>query len=375
MDARAERWLRLVHAPGVGHGRRRRLLAGFGDIDRIAGASPGELRGAGVRAEAAAVLRGDDCPAGLRADLDWAAAPGCHLLTPDHPDWPTRLSTLDDTPPVLYVRGDPEVLGQPALAIVGSRNPTPAGAETAHQLAHHLAAAGLVIVSGLAYGIDAAAHEGALAAGGLTVAVAGTGVDRIYPARHAELARRIAAEGALVSELPIGTAPARAAFPQRNRIVTGLCLGTLVVEAAVQSGSLVSARHAMEQGREVFAIPGSIHSPLARGCHRLIRQGAKLVETAEDILEELAPQIAAPTRGEPRAATAGTAAMDPPEQAEAAADPEYAQVLAALDWEPRGVDDIAGRAGLGPGEVASMLLRLELDGVIRTVPGGLYQRR
>ncbi len=375
MDARAERWLRLVHAPSVGHARRRRLLAGLGDIDRIAGAATGELRGLGISGEAAAVLRGDECPAGLQADLDWAAAPGCHLLTPDHPDWPPRLSTLDDMPPVLYVRGDPEVLRQPALAIVGSRNPTPAGAETAHQLAHHLAAAGLVIVSGLAHGIDAAAHEGALAAGGLTVAVAGTGVDRVYPARHAQLARRIADEGALISELPIGTPPSRAAFPQRNRIVTGLCLGTLVVEAAVQSGSLVSARHAMEQGREVFAIPGSIHSPLARGCHRLIRQGAKLVETAEDILEELGPQIATPTRGEPRGAVSETTAKDGQVPDDAAPDPEYAQVLEALDWEPRGVDDIASRAGLGPGEVASMLLRLELDGVIRTVPGGLYQRR
>lgn len=371
MDARADRWLRLVHAPGIGHGRRRRLLAELGDIDRITGTSSRDLRKLGVSAQAAAVLHGDEHPAGLEADLQWATTPGCHLVTPDHRDWPSRLAALDDPPALLYVRGDPEVLRQPALAIVGSRNPTPAGAETASQLAHHLAAAGLVIVSGMAYGIDAAAHEGALAAGGLTVAVAGTGIDRVYPARHAELARRIAREGALVSELPVGTPPARAAFPQRNRIVTGLCLGTLVVEAAVQSGSLVSARHAMEQGSEVFAIPGSIHSPLARGCHRLIRQGAKLVETADDILEELGPQIALPARA--------AADQDQPRRAgdddQADDDADYATVLNALDWEPRGVDDIASRSGQPAGEVASMLLRLELDGRIRIVPGGLYQRR
>lgn len=371
MTGRPEYWLRLTHAPGVGPVTARRLLARFGDIDAVTRASRGDLEHAGLDPAAAAVLQGHTTPAGLRRDLAWAEAAGHHLLTVEHPAYPARLRALPNPPAVLYVHGDPEVLAQPALAIVGSRNPTPAGAETAAELARHLAAAGLVIVSGLALGIDAAAHEGALAGGGLTVAIAGTGLDRVYPASHADLARRIAVEGALAAELPLGTRPSRTAFPQRNRIVTGLCVGTLIVEAAVQSGSLISARHAMEQGREVFAVPGSIHNPLARGCHRLIRQGAKLVETADDILEELAPQIGPP---EPVAASGAT---DPAaaESGADARDPEYARILAALDWEPRGVDEIAGGAGLAVDAVASMLLRLELDGVIRTLPGGLYQRR
>lgn len=380
MDERTERWLRLLHAPGVGHGRRRRLFELLGDIEAITHAPARELRRAGLSGAAAAVVRGDDRPAGIDHDLAWAAqAADRHLLTPDHPAWPPRLAALHDPPPVLYVRGDPEVLSLPALAIVGSRTPTGAGADTAHEFARHLAAAGLTIVSGLALGIDAAAHEGALAAGGLTVAIAGTGLDRVYPARHADLARRITAEGALAAELPIGTRVTREAFPQRNRIVTGLSLGTLVVEAAVQSGSLISARHALEQGTDVFAIPGSIHNPLARGCHRLIRQGAKLVETADDVLEELGPLIAAApawasgaSGGEPEIAASGSA------DAETTAknpDPDTERILATLDWEPRAVDDIAARSGLAPSVVASVLLRLELDGRIRAVAGGFYQRR
>lgn len=373
MDARAELWLRLVHAPGVGAARRRRLLERCGDLDTAIAAPAGELRALGLGDDAIAVLRGRERPSGIARDLAWADNAGCELLTPEHPSWPARLRALPDPPAVLYVRGDPEVLALPALAIVGSRSPTAAGRETATDLACHLATAGLVITSGLALGIDAAAHEGALAAGGLTVAVAGTGLDRVYPARHADLARRITTEGALVSELPLGTRPSREAFPQRNRIVTGLSLGTLVVEAAMKSGSLISARHAMEQGSEVFAIPGSIHNPLARGCHRLIRQGAKLVETADDVLEELGPQIAGleTIRAEPANGPSGGTAAGGTDQP----DPEYARVLEALDWEPRGVDDVAARTGLAPGAVASMLLRLELDGAVRTVPGGLYQRR
>lgn len=369
MSDGTEHWLRLVHAPGVGPATARRLCERFGGAGALTGVSQSELRAAGVEDDAAAVLRGTVTPPGLERDLVWAEDEGCHLLTPDHPAYPIRLTRLPDPPLVLYVRGDPEVLAQPALAIVGSRNPTTAGADTAAHFARHLAAAGLVIVSGLALGIDAAAHEGALAAGGLTAAVSGTGVDRVYPARHADLARRIATEGALASELPLGTRPTREAFPRRNRIVAGLCLGTLVVEAAVHSGSLISARHAMEQGSEVFAIPGSIHNPLARGCHRLIRQGAKLVETADDILEELAPQLG---EGNPPAEALTDRAAPPGEGR--SRDAEYDLVLATLDWEPRSVDELATATGLEVGAVASMLLRLELDGVVRTLPGGLYQR-
>ena len=369
MASGAEQWLRLVHAPGVGVTRRRRLLARFGDPAAIAAAPKTALAELGVGRAAMAVLRGAERPAAIDRELAWAEAPDCHLLTPDCPAWPERLRTLADPPALLYARGDPEVLSQAALAIVGSRNPSAAGAETAYELARHLAAAGLVIVSGLALGIDGAAHEGALAGDGLTIGVAGTGRGRRDPARHADLARRMTAEGAVISELPLGTRPSRGAFPRRNRIVTGLCLGTLVVEAAPRSGSLISARHALEQGREVFAIPGSIHNPLARGCHQLIREGAKLVETADDVLEELAPQLQRPAEPAAPAPTVATAA------AAVADDPEYAGVLGALDWEPRGVDDVAARSGLAPGTVASVLLRLELDGVIRALPGGLYQRR
>lgn len=360
-----EPWLRLVHAPGVGPALARTLLARFGDAPGVCSASRGALIDSGLTPEAADQLRAAKPPPGVTRDREWAAADGRHLLPLDDPRYPARLAAIADPPPVLYVQGDPELLAWPALAIVGTRHPTTAGCENAHEFARHLAASGLVIASGLAVGIDGAAHEGALAGGGLTVAAAGTGLDRVYPARHADLARRIAAEGALVSELPIGTRPSRSAFPRRNRILAGLCIGTLVVEAAVRSGSLITARMATEQDREVFAIPGSIHNPVARGCHQLIRQGAKLVETADDVLEELAPLL-----GDLPAAA-------PPFETESAGlpdDPDYAHLLACLDWEPRGVDELAARSGLTVSDLASMLLRLELEGHIHAVPGGLYQR-
>lgn len=360
-----EPWLRLVHAPGVGPTLARTLLARFGDAAGVCCASRGALVDAGLTPEAAEQLRASETPAGVTHDREWADADGRHLLTLDDPRYPARLAAIADPPPVLYVQGDPDLLAYPALAIVGTRHPSTAGRENAHEFARHLAASGLVIASGLAIGIDGAAHEGALAGGGLTIAAAGTGLDRVYPARHAELARRIAAEGALVSELPVGTRPSRSAFPRRNRILAGLCTGTLVVEAAVRSGSLITARMATEQDREVFAIPGSIHNPVARGCHQLIRQGAKLVETADDVLEELAPLL-----GDLPAAA-------PPPDTEPAAlpdDPDYAQLLACLDWEPRGIDELAARSGLAVAHLASMLLRLELEGHVHAVPGGLYQR-
>ncbi|MEF8834398.1 MAG: DNA-processing protein DprA [Halofilum sp. (in: g-proteobacteria)] len=360
-----EPWLRLVHAPGVGPALARALLARFGDAARACSASRGALIDAGLTPEAADSLRQAETPAGVARDREWAATDGRHLLTLEDPRYPARLAAIADPPPVLYLQGDPEVLAYPMLAIVGTRHPTAAGRENAHEFARHLAASGLVIASGLAVGIDGAAHEGALAGGGLTVAAAGTGLDRVYPARHADLARRIAAEGALVSELPIGTRPSRSAFPRRNRILAGLCAGTLVIEAAVRSGSLITARMATEQDREVFAIPGSIHNPVARGCHQLIRQGAKLVETADDVLEELAPLI-----GERPAAVPDTESAD----AGLPDDPDYARLFECLDWEPRAVDELAARSGLAVADLASMLLRLELEGHVHAVPGGLYQR-
>lgn len=362
-----EPWLRLVHAPGLGPAASRELLQRFGEPAAIIAAGRSRLRTAGVGEEAVQALLAADVPAGVRRDLDWAAEPRHHLLDLHDPRYPSRLRQIHDPPPVLYVSGDPEVLSYPALAIVGSRHPTPAGRDTARAFARHLARRGLIVNSGLALGIDAASHEGALDGDGLTVGVAATGLDQVYPARHADLARRIAEQGALVSELPIGTRPSREAFPRRNRILAGLSVGTLVVEAALRSGSLITARCALEQGRELFAIPGSIHNPLARGCHALLRQGAKLVETADDVLEELAPLLG------PLPAGPGEGPAEPaPALTE---DPEYARLLACLDWEPRAIDELSTAARLPAGSVASMLLRLELEGLVRSIPGGFYQRR
>ncbi len=370
MDAR-EPWLRLVHAPSVGPTRAQRLIERFGDADAACRAEPRALRGEGVSAEGIDALHRDTPPGGVGTDLDWASEPGNDILTRAHPRYPARLAAIADPPPAVYVHGDVDVLAYPALAIVGTRNPTPAGRDIAHDFAQHLAASGLIVVSGLALGIDAAAHRGALDGGGLTVAVAGTGLDRVYPARNAALARGIAEQGALLSELPIGTRPSREAFPRRNRVLAGLCLGTLVIEAAARSGSLITARLALEQGREVFAVPGSIHNPVARGCHRLIRDGAKLVETGDDVLEEIAGLVDLPAGADApgdKGGRAGAAAPASPD------DPQYEQLMAVLDWEPRGIDDLAARAGLDASSVASMLLRLELEGRVRVAPGGLYQR-
>lgn len=363
-----ESWLRLIHAPGIGPGTARDLLQRFGDAETICASGQRELARAGLDSAAIDCLRGDADDTAIRRDLEWARAGQRQLLTLSDPRYPARLREIADPPPLLYVQGDPDVLAYPALAIVGTRHPTPAGHETAHAFARHLAGRGLIIVSGLAVGIDGAAHEGALAAGGLTVAVAGTGLDRVYPARHSDLARRIAEQGALVSELPVGTRPTREAFPRRNRILAGLCAGTLVVEAALRSGSLITARLALEQGRELFAIPGSIHNPVARGCHALIRQGAKLVETADDVLEEIAPSLGPLPETTAQPPEQATGSAQPP------ADPAYQRLYDCLDWEPRGIDELSHCAGLPVADVASMLLRLELEGTIRAVPGGLYQR-
>lgn len=362
-------WLRLVHARGIGPVRGHALLEHFGSVAAICGASHSQLRSAGLGEKLAGAIADAD-EAGIERDLEWVEAPDHHLLAYDHPHYPARLRQLNDAPLLLYLIGDPEVLATPQLAMVGSRHPTPSGQETAEQFAAHLAGSGLTITSGLALGVDGAAHHGALSANGLTIAVAGTGLDRVYPARHRDLARQIAAEGVLLSELPCGTQPKAENFPRRNRIIAGLSLGTLVVEAALRSGSLLTARQAMEQGREVFAIPGSIHNPLARGCHQLIRQGAKLVETADDVLEELAPLL--------REAVL-PAATEPPQtedttSATAALDPAYQALLDCIDHDPQPLDVFVARAGLPAQEVASMMLMLELQGLVQTVGGGRYQR-
>lgn len=298
----------------------------------------------------------------VAADLDWLMQADHHLVSVFDDDYPLLLKEIPGPPIALYVLGARDLLGEMQLAMVGSRNPSPAGKQTAYDFAKHLATMGLTITSGLATGIDAAAHQGALEAGGMTIAVCGTGLDVVYPARHRELAANIAQQGALLSEFPIGTKPKPYHFPRRNRIIAGLSIGTLVVEAAIKSGSLITARLASEQGREVFAVPGSIHNPLARGCHRLIRQGAKLVETAEDIIEELG-QLAGVEFSSPEAALE-IIESDP------ILDADYQKLLAVVDYETTAVDVIVMRSQLPADQVASMLLILELNSYVKKSVGG-----
>lgn len=296
------------------------------------------------------------------------AAEGGRLLARDDPSYPPQLAAIADPPAQLYLRGAAAALAAPAIAIVGSRHPTPAGRATAFDFARQFATRGLVVVSGLAAGIDAAAHHGALAAGGLTVAVCGTGLDRTYPPGHAGLAARIVAQGALVSEFPPGTPPRPYHFPRRNRILSGLSLGVLVVEARYRSGSLITARLAAEQGREVFALPGSIHNPLARGCHRLIRDGARLVESVEEVVAGLQADLFA--------ALPAARAQAPGAQAISAGplDKDSRILLNACGFDPVDVDTLVQRTGLPAASVASMLVLLELRGEVEPSAGGTYCR-
>ncbi len=358
-------WLALYHAPRVGPVTFLQLLDALQDPGAVLGASRGQLGQLGLAQQTIDALRQPD-QAAIERDLEWNAGAGNRIITCHDPDYPALLLQTPDPPPLLYVHGDASLLAQPQLAMVGSRNPTASGRQTATDFARYLSAAGLIITSGLALGIDAASHQGALDAGNPTIAVMGTGLDRVYPARHRELAREIARYGALVSEFPIGTPPRAENFPRRNRIISGLSLGALIVEAALRSGSLISARYALEQGREVFAIPGSIHNPLARGCHHLIRQGAKLVETAQDVIDELGALAGACLQ-----ATAGpdTDSDQPPEL-----DQEYSQLLDYMGFDATSVDILVEKAGLTPAEVSSMLLQLEMCGFIASSPGGIYNR-
>ena len=348
------------------------LLERFGSVEGVFAAARTELAEAlnGKASQVDAILGGPD-PAQVQQELDWLALPQSHVVTLGDSDYPSLLREIADAPFLLFLRGERDVLLEPQIAVVGSRNPTPGGCDNAREFARALSEAGLTITSGLALGVDACAHRGALEAGGRTIAVAATGLDRVYPARHRDLAHEIVAQGAIVSEFPLGSPPKREHFPRRNRIISGLSVGVVVVEAALQSGSLITARLGTEQGREVFAIPGSIHSPLARGCHALIRQGAKLVETARDILEELGPLVSAqvagsgPNSNRSSAAVSDTAAGD---------GREFAAVLPYFGHDPVNIDTLVERSGLTPDAISSMLLQMELHGLIEVCPGGKYQR-
>ncbi len=347
------------------------LLAEFGSVEAIAAQSANRLERAGLAAAKSRRIAEPDA-ADLAATLAWLDAADQSLVFTGDPDYPPLLHDLSGPPLALYVKGDSAALSLPALAVVGSRNPTRGGLANARDFALHLGRRGFAIISGLAEGIDAAAHAAALDAGAPTVAVLGTGIDRVYPSRHRDLAHRIAAGGALVSEYPLGTAPRRQHFPERNRLITGLSLGTLVVEAARRSGSLISARLAAEQGREVFAIPGSIHNALARGCHELIRQGAKLVETGDDIVGELGPLV--------RHLASEPAPRDaPPDTPRETLSEEQENLLNAMGHDPVSTDELleipAVKSRLTIGELSSMLLILELEGHIEQLAGGRYARR
>jgi DNA processing protein len=297
-------------------------------------------------------------------DAGWSKNPRHHIIRHDSDEFPELLQQIPNPPLLLYADGNPDLLHLPSLAIVGSRNPTKAGERSAFEFAQHLTSMGFVIVSGLAQGIDTAAHRGALAAGGSTIAFLGHGIERIYPASNQQLAEEIAATGALLSEFPLGTPPRKEHFPQRNRLISGLSLGTVVIEAARRSGSLITARLAAEQGREVFALPGSIHNPLARGCHQLIRQGAKLVETADDIVSELAPLVSHILQN----TMESTSKQSSPETL----DKEYVELRKHIGHDPISVDELAAHSGLTIDQVSSMLLILELHGEVEALSGGRY---
>lgn len=381
-------WLRLSLTPGVGDTTARRLLAAFGLPDQVFAQSQSALRQVVTPAQSLALLTP---PASWSAQCHltraWLAeAEGRSIVTLADAAYPRVLLEMSDPPLLLYLQGRTDLLSHPqCLAVVGSRNPTPQGELTAHDMSRALAAAGVCIVSGMALGVDGAAHSGALDAAGATIAVVGTGLDRVYPRRHLALAHRIAQTGLLVSEFALGSSPAPANFPKRNRIIAGLSQGTLVVEAALASGSLITARLAAEMGREVFAIPGSIHAPQAKGCHALIRQGAKLVETAQDVLEDMRMlAFAAPVQSrqavpaEPPALGASDASAPLTDQ-DGGAVPAgvcgpQASLLAQMGYHPLSLDALQARTGHAAADLQAWLMELELDGHIARVPGGLFQR-
>lgn len=362
-------WLGIWRAPRVGAKTFQRLLQYFQTPELVFQGSASDYAACRLAPETIAYLLHSKWQPAVEADLKWLEKPHNAILTPQESAYPALLKAIADPPPVLFVHGQIEALCYPQLAMVGSRRASPQGRETAYNFAHQLARRGLTITSGLALGIDAASHEGALSADGFTIAVAATGLDRVYPAQHRGLAHKIAQQGALISEFPLGTAPAAHHFPQRNRIISGLANGVLVVEANLPSGSLLTTQYALEQGREVLAIPGSIYNPGSRGCHALIKQGAKLVESIEDILEEIGPVLAAPAIIE--ALTPATIAAPKPLPL-AVLDTDCQRLLASLGTASLSVDELVQRSQMEANKITALLLYLELEGYIVTQPGGLY---
>jgi len=372
---RDQTWLTLSLAPGLGPAGLEPLLERFGDGPGILAASDRELEQGGLDRNLIGALRKPDREA-FRAGLEWLEAPDHHLVAMDSPDYPPLLANIAGRPPALFVHGDPAELLLPQVAIVGSRSATAGGLDNTRDFARALTRAGFAVTSGLAAGVDAAAHQACLEAGGRTLAVFGTGPDRVYPARHLDLARAIAAQGAIVSPFVPGTDVRRSHFPYRNRIISGLSLGTLVVEAGLKSGSLITARMAAEQGREVFAIPGSIQNAQARGCHQLIQDGASLVQNPGEIIQALAP-AAREWAGQLRALLEpeNTGELEPEgEMPHIARDPEYRALLEVVGFDPTPMDTIIQRSQLKTSVASSMLLMLELEGLVSAHPGGRYSR-
>ncbi len=401
-----EYWLALRRAPGVGAVKFMRLITHFGNPRNVFEASQSEWNALKLNEKLCNYLQAPDWYA-VEKELKWLAQPNNHLLTFIHPDYPPLLREIADPPPILFVHGDNTLLSSQQIAIVGTRKPTNEGVQTAREFAEYLSHQGITITSGMALGIDGASHWGALAASGKTIAVAGTGLDRIYPSQHRELAYKIGETGALVSEWPLNVTIRRSHFPIRSRVVSGLCLGTLVIEAPERSGALYAAQHTIKQGRELFAIPGSIHNPLVKGCHQLIKKGAKLVESAADILEEL--QIHRPFTAKTQVEIRGSSFLPkkleprtqfPPTKPDERSASQLAQnsedenrsrkpdelsasqlaqnsedenrLLAYLKLGPTSIDNLVEQSELTAGGVSSMLLMLELRGLVVTQTGGLY---
>ncbi len=358
-------WLRLIRASGIGTKTLIPLIAQSDSLDHLFQLLSGSLTSK-LRQKLADVDENR-----LARDLDWLSKPDCHLVSFSDDRYPELLRRIDDPPLALFVQGDPDILELPQIAIVGSRNPSKGGRDNAHAFARYLGQSGLIITSGMALGIDTEAHKGCLAAGARTIAVTGTGPDRVYPASNRNLAHQIVGQGAIITEFPPGEGPHPGHFPRRNRIISGLSLGCLVVEATQKSGSLITARLASEQGREVFAIPGSIHNPQSRGCHQLIKQGAKLVEDGQDIAEELSAMLSiirAPFM-ETAIEKESASPIEAPDL-----DREYTELLEKMGWDPISIEQIMQITDFKAEELSSMLLLLELQGHVSSAPGGYFTR-